>query len=53
MVFNFRLGNSTYVFNHPKLIFLYFFALITEGFYISPCCSLELCVQMGISFPEE
>ena len=32
-------------------VFLYFFALIIEeGFLISPCCSLELCVQMGISF---
>ena len=29
--------------------FLYFFTLITEeGFLISPCCSLELCIQMGI-----
>ena len=34
-----------------SLVFLYFFALITEeGFLISPCCSLELCVQMDISF---
>ena len=32
-------------------LFLYFFALITEeGFLISPCYSLELCIQMGISF---
>ena len=32
-------------------VFLYFFALITEeGFFISPCYSLELCIQMGISF---
>ena len=31
--------------------FLYFFALITEeGFLISPCYSLEFCIQMGISF---
>ena len=30
---------------------LYFFALITEeGFLNSPCYSLELCIQMGISF---
>jgi len=30
---------------------LYFFALITEeGFLISPCYSLELRIQMGISF---
>ena len=33
------------------IVFLYFFALITEeGFLISPCCSSELCFQMGI-FP--
>ena len=32
-------------------VFLYFFALITEeGFLISPCFSVELCIQMGISF---
>ena len=32
-------------------VFLYFFALITEeGFIISPSYSLELCIQMGISF---
>ena len=31
--------------------FLCFFALITEeGFLMSPCCSLELLIQMGISF---
>ena len=34
-----------------SVVFLYFFALITEeGFLISPCYSLELCIQMGI-FP--
>ena len=34
-----------------SIIFLYFFALMAEeGFLISPCCSLELCIQMGISF---
>ena len=34
-----------------SIIFLYFFALIAEeGFLISPCYSLELCIQMGISF---
>ena len=34
-----------------SIIFLYFFALITEeGFLISPYYSLELCIQMGISF---
>ena len=33
-----------------SIVFLYFFALITEeGLLISPCYSLELCVQMGIS----
>ena len=32
-------------------VFLYFFALITEEiFLISPCYSLEHCIQMGISF---
>ena len=36
--------------SHP-VVFLYFFALIAkEGFLISPCYSLELCIQMGISF---
>ena len=30
---------------------LWFFALIAdEGFLISPCYSLELCIQMGMSF---
>ena len=35
-----------------SVVFLYFFsALITEeGFLISPSYSLELCIQMGISF---
>ncbi|CAI9160092.1 unnamed protein product [Rangifer tarandus platyrhynchus] len=34
-----------------SVIILYFFALITEeGFLTSPCYSLELCIQMGISF---
>ena len=32
-----------------SIVFLYFFALITEeGFLISPCYSLELCIQMDI-----
>ena len=36
--------------SHP-IVFLYFFALITEeDFLISPCYSLELFIQMGISF---
>ena len=34
-----------------SIVFLYFFALIAEeGFLISSCYSLELCIQMGISF---
>ena len=34
-----------------SIVFLYFFALITEeGFLISLCFSLELCIQMLISF---
>ena len=34
-----------------SIVFLYFLALITEeGFLISPCYSLELCIQMFISF---
>ena len=34
-----------------SIVFLYFFALITEeGFFISPCYFLELCIQMGIFF---
>ena len=34
-----------------SFVFLYFFALITEeGFLISPCYSLVLCIQVGISF---
>ena len=33
-----------------SVVFLYSFALICEeGFLISPCYSLELCIQMGIS----
>ena len=34
-----------------SVVFLYFFALITEkAFLISPCYSLELCIQMTMSF---
>ena len=34
-----------------SIVFFYFFALMTEeGFLISSCYSLELCIQMGISF---
>ena len=34
-----------------SIVFLYFFASITEeGVFISPCFSLELHIQMGISF---
>ena len=33
------------------IVFLYLFALITEaGFHVSPYYSLELSIQMGISF---
>ena len=33
------------------VVFFYFFVLIAEeGFLISPWYSLELCIQMGISF---
>ena len=36
-----------------SIVGFYFFALITEeGSLISPCYSLELCIQLGISiFP--
>ena len=35
-----------------SIVLFYFFALITEeAFPISPCYSLELCIQMSISFP--
>ena len=34
-----------------SVVFLYFFALIAEeGFLISPCYSLKLCIQMCVSF---
>ena len=34
-----------------SIVFLYFFAVITEeGFLMSPCYSLKLCFQMGICF---
>ena len=34
-----------------SIAFVYFFAFITEeGFLISPCYSLKLCIQMGMSF---
>ena len=34
-----------------SFVFLYFFALIAEeGFLISPCYSLKLCIQMSVSF---
>ena len=49
------LGISNFLEKIPSLshsiVFLYFFAQITyEGFVISPCYSLELCIQMGILF---
>ena len=35
---------------YHSIVFLYFFALIAEeGFFISPCYSLELCIQMVAS----
>ena len=35
-----------------SIVFLYFFELIVEeGFLISPCYSLELCIQRGNIFP--
>ena len=51
----YNLGISNFLEEMPSLshsiVFLYYFALITEeGFLISPCYSLELCIQMGISF---
>ena len=34
-----------------SIVFLYFFALIAEeSFFISPGYSLELCIQIGVSF---
>ena len=34
-----------------SIVFLQFFALFTqEGFLLSPCYSLELCIQLGIYF---
>ena len=51
----FSLGTSSFleeICSLPhSIVFLYFFALITEeDFLISPCYSLELFIQMGISF---
>ena len=48
-------GISDFLEETPSLshsvAFLYFFALIAEeGFRISSCYSLELCIQMFISF---
>ena len=35
-----------------SVVFLYFFTLIAEeGFLISPCYSLELCIQMPGDLP--
>ena len=47
------LGNSNFLEELSSLShsIVFLFALITEeGFLISPCYSLELCIQMGISF---
>ena len=30
-----------------SIVFLYFFTLITEEGFMSPCYSLEFCIQMG------
>ena len=51
----FSIGISTFLEKISNLshsvVFLYFFALIIEdGFLISPCYSLELCIQMLVSF---
>ena len=43
--------NGKYNVTSHSIVFLYFFALIAEeSFLIPPCYSLELCIQMGISF---
>ena len=35
-----------------SIVFLDFFALfVEEGLFISLCSSLELCIQLGISYP--
>ena len=49
------LGISDFLEDIPSVshsvVFLYFFALTTEeGFLISSCYSLELWIQLGISF---
>ena len=37
-----------------SIVFLYFFALITEeDFLISPCYSLQLCIQMDMSLQSQ
>ena len=37
-----------------SIVFLYFFAfIIEEGFLISPCYSLELCIQIRAVTPQE
>ena len=33
-----------------SIVYLYFALITEEGFLLSPCYSLELCIQMGISF---
>ena len=52
----YSLGISNFLEEIPSLshsiVFFYFFALITEeGFLVSPCYSLELCIQLDMSFP--
>ena len=47
-----RIMLSPKMFFFHSIIILYFLALITEeGFLISLCFFLELCIHMGISFP--
>ena len=33
-----------------SIVFLYFIAVIAEEDFISPCYSVELCIQIGVSF---
>ena len=54
MKYSLGISNFLEVTSHlsHSIVFLYFFALITEEvFLISPCYSLELFIRMGIYFP--
>ena len=47
-----RVQDGEHMYTCGRSMSMYFFALITEeGFLISSCCSLELCIQTLISFP--